>query len=720
MLKKNNKSKKKKLVIITKGKDVAEFYKKQIESLFEDHLDIKTYNTATYNEKNEALKNNESVETADLYLITTDAFSSKKERESKIGKNSDCIELRVDLTEDNISELLELPEGTEAMLVNMSSVMAKEVISRLSQLGINHIKFVPVYPEIETYPNLDIAVTPGEHRFVPPGVGRIIDIGHRSIDIETIVELALKLNKEGLLETQSFTRYFEKMANKNYSIDRLYGKSRRLESQFERLLSALDDGIIGIDEDRRIFAINEKALSIIGCDKDYVREKKVKDIIPEINEYLENILKSYDKTSINRENKRDTKVIKLNSSNINTSVFPIYKNERNIGTFIKLNRFLEEETRQQGARMQLLTKGHCAKYKFSDIIGNSNAMKEAVSIAEKMAVTSAPIMIEGESGTGKELFAHAIHNSSQRRSKPFIALNCAAMPDNLLESELFGHEEGAFTGAKKGGKLGLFEFAHTGTLFLDEIEAMSSALQVKLLRVLQEREVMRLGGHRIISVDVRIIAATNRNIEDMVSKGDFRKDLYYRLNTIQIEIPPLRDRKEDISLLIESMKNKIGGKYKIAGEVMKFFEQYAWEGNARELQNYIEYFTYLDKELIEMGDLPPNLKKKINAGFLEKFSHDHVFSKMGCSKTGKNGLKNGNSSTIKSYLEEEKVLFVIEEIKIASQNKKGIGRRAISKNAEIKGLKLSEQEVRTIMDKLENMGIIKKNLGRSGSELVIK
>lgn len=273
---------------------------------------------------------------------------------------------------------------------------------------------------------------------------------------------------------------------------------------------------------------------------------------------------------------------------------------------------------------------------------------------------------------------------------------------------------------KKCGKLGLFEFAHTGTLFLDEIEAMSSALQVKLLRVLQEREVMRLGGHRIISVDVRIIAATNRNIEDMVSKGDFRKDLYYRLNTIQIEIPPLRDRKEDISLLIESMKNKIGGKYKIAGEVMKFFEQYAWEGNARELQNYIEYFTYLDKELIEMGDLPPNLKKKINAEFLEKFSHDHVFSKMGCSTVGKNGLKNGNSSTIKSYLEEEKVLFVIEEIKIASQNKKGIGRRAISKNVEIKGLKLSEQEVRTIMDKLENMGIIKKNLGRSGSELVIK
>lgn len=273
---------------------------------------------------------------------------------------------------------------------------------------------------------------------------------------------------------------------------------------------------------------------------------------------------------------------------------------------------------------------------------------------------------------------------------------------------------------KKCGKLGLFEFAHTGTLFLDEIEAMSSALQVKLLRVLQEREVMRLGGHRIISVDVRIIAATNRNIEDMVSKGDFRKDLYYRLNTIQIEIPPLRDRKEDISLLIETMKNKIGGKYKIAGEVMKFFEQYAWEGNARELQNYIEYFTYLDKELIEMGDLPPNLKKKINAGFLEKFSHDHVFSKMGCSTVGKNGLKNGNSSTIKSYLEEEKVLFVIEEIKIASQNKKGIGRRAISKNVEIKGLKLSEQEVRTIMDKLENMGIIKKNLGRSGSELVIK
>lgn len=682
---KNKKSGKKSIIIVTKGMDVSDFYKKQIEKLFTDSVEVKSYSTTIYAKDNSVCENTRSIEKGDIYLITTDAFTSQKRRQDKLGQDVDYIELKVDLTENNIKELLELEDGTKAMLVNMSSVMAKEVISRLSQLGINHINFVPVYPNMEEIPDIELAVTPGEQRFVPKNVKRVIDIGHRSIDIETIVELALKLEREDLLESERFKNYFQKMAKKNYSIDRLYGKSSRLETQFERLLSALDEGILALDEKLNIFAVNEKALFILNLKEKDIIGLNIKRFIPQLD--LANIDK-------------ETKVININGTNISITIFPTYKNNKNIGAFIKLTIFSEDETKQQKARLQLLAKGHTAKYTFKDIVGNSNSMNEAIKIAKKMAVTVAPILIEGESGTGKELFAHAIHDSSKRRDNPFIAINCAAMPDNLLESELFGYEEGAFTGAKKGGKLGLFEFAHTGTLFLDEVEAMSPALQVRLLRVLQEHEVMRLGGHRIINVDVRIIAATNINLEDLVNLGQFRKDLYYRLNTIQIEIPPLRERKEDLELLINYMKRKIEADYSISDEVMEVFFGYSWDGNARELQNYIEYFSYLDKKEIRLDDMPPNLKKKI-----KKVINQPYIDKI-------NPKINPNP-----YLEIPKVKFVISEIENANKNDMNVGRRSISKKSLEVGVNLSEQEVRTILDKLEKLGLIEKNIGRKGCVL---
>ena len=178
-----------------------------------------------------------------------------------------------------------------------------------------------------------------------------------------------------------------------------------------------------------------------------------------------------------------------------------------------------------------------------------------------MAATDSPVLLMGETGTGKELMAHALHQASRRADGPFIAINVAAMPENLLESELFGYEEGAFTGAKKGGRPGLFEFAHQGTLFLDEVEGMSLSMQVKLLRVLQEGEIMRVGGGSIIRVDVRIVAATNESLEEKIQEGSFRKDLYYRLNALTVEIPPLRKRGDDIFLLLDYLYAENGRKF---------------------------------------------------------------------------------------------------------------------------------------------------------------
>ncbi len=233
-----------------------------------------------------------------------------------------------------------------------------------------------------------------------------------------------------------------------------------------------------------------------------------------------------------------------------------------------------------------------AKYTFDDIVGNNKLLIAAIEKAKKAAYTPATVMLRGESGTGKELFAHAIHNESNRKFNQFVRVNCAALSENLLESELFGYEEGAFTGAKKGGKKGIFEQASGGTIFLDEIGEISLSTQVKLLRVLQEREVVRVGGTKPINIDVRIIAATNMDLERAMIEGKFRRDLYYRLNVIPIIIPPLKERKDDIYHLTLDFIQKYNQQYgrrvvDISDEAIDILKEHDWPGNVRELENAI-------------------------------------------------------------------------------------------------------------------------------------
>jgi Nif-specific regulatory protein len=261
-----------------------------------------------------------------------------------------------------------------------------------------------------------------------------------------------------------------------------------------------------------------------------------------------------------------------------------------------------------------------SRYSFQGIVGSSSKMQEVFKIVERVANSNATVLIRGESGTGKELIARAIHYSSPRAAKPFIAVSCAALPETLLESELFGYEKGAFTGAV-GQKAGRFELAHQGTLFLDEIPEISPAMQVKLLRVLQEREFERVGGTKTIRVDVRLIAATNRDLEQLVAEGHFRPDLYYRLQVIQIFLPPLRERTEDIPLLVQHFiekYNKENGKSVkgVSNETMDILMKYHWPGNVRELENVIERGVVLadtDAELITPDLLPSGLVAAVSS-----------------------------------------------------------------------------------------------------------
>ena len=252
----------------------------------------------------------------------------------------------------------------------------------------------------------------------------------------------------------------------------------------------------------------------------------------------------------------------------------------------------------------------------SEIIGASQEMRQVFDMIEKVKDTDGTVLLIGESGVGKELVAKAIHYGSKRAENPFIAINCGALPDELLESELFGYEKGAFTGAVSR-KTGLFEAANGGSVFLDEVSSISPRMQVKILRFLQERSFIRLGGKETISVDVRIIAATNEDLRESVNKGSFRKDLYYRVNVIPVEIPPLRERRDDIPLLIrhfiEKFSSKTGKKISgISKEAEDMLVRYKWEGNVRELENGIERaITITDDEIIGTDDLPDDVKNKI-------------------------------------------------------------------------------------------------------------
>lgn len=585
----------KKVIVISCDQKAGQFHANELQVLFEKRVEVRALNVYSIQRK--------GILKADLYCITTDALEQLPNFYKQINSDIPIVVMHVTFSKKNLQQITSIPENEKVLLVNLNEPMAQEAITKLIQLGINHINFIPYFPgsNLKITEEIRYAITPDERRFVPQNIINIIDVGQRRMDNETLVEIALKLKMYDLWEDKKWKRHFAEIASNSYNFDELFGRALRLESGFQSVIDIMDIGILGINELGNIFIYNKKAEEILKKNISSIMTQDANKIFPFLP--LDEAKKTLRKI--------DARLIKINENLVTIGIYPINHSQKNIGFLIMLQYFKEEEEKQHRVRTQLLNKGHTAKYTFDDILGTSNAIEKVKKIAEKMAKTKSSILITGESGTGKELFAQAIHNASDRKNKPFIALNCAALPENLLESELFGYVDGAFTGAKKGGKLGFFEFAHQGTLFLDEVEGMTPILQVKLLRVIQEQEVMRLGDNRLISIDVRIIAATNRNLEELMTKGEFREDLYYRLSTLPIELPPLRERTEDIFPLIEKFSKENGANFILSDEVRKIFENHYWHGNIRELKNCIEYFYFLDKRIIEWEDLPPSFLKKI-------------------------------------------------------------------------------------------------------------
>jgi len=299
--------------------------------------------------------------------------------------------------------------------------------------------------------------------------------------------------------------------------------------------------------------------------------------------------------------------------------FPVFSHGEISGMVLHFEELKQIERIEQKVKNEFYNKGLVAKYNFEDIFGQSEAILMAKEYAKGFAKHGSNILIYGESGTGKELFAQSIHNSSMRKSGPFVAVNCGALPTNLLESELFGYVGGAFTGASKNGKKGLLELAHKGTIFLDEISEMDLMGQVRLLRVLEERVISRLGDDRVIPVDLRIIAASNKNLRKLVEEGKFREDLYYRLNVLMLKIPPLRERGEDIRILAEQFLQRFGERNKKQVELnkaaMQVLEHYHWKGNVRQLRNFCERLVIISDQRVLGADF---VTRQLNDSYFEK------------------------------------------------------------------------------------------------------
>jgi sigma-54 dependent transcriptional regulator, acetoin dehydrogenase operon transcriptional activator AcoR len=625
--------------------------------------------------------------TADLVLLSS--FTLYQDVKKHIRNDAEIIIADHTLMKEGTDKIKRLPNGTRAMLVNINYKVCIESILMIHQLGFRNLELIPVYPESVPAGDIDLAITPGETGLVPGSAKKVIDIGHRVFNISTIADIATKLDRMGILESDAFHAYSKSIAPPSLALDNILGDNQILNKQLDTLLNIVDKAIIITNAKGTIHSYNASAERIVGLRKEKMIGENAMKMMPDIP--YSQVLTSGKEVN--------QKLINLNGSTIAVKVTPIIIGGNLYGAASTFERFTEIEESQHKLRVQLIGKGHKARYTFDDILGSSPRIMDCKKIARRMANSTSSILIMGESGTGKELFAQAVHNHSDRKEYQFVAINCAALPESLLESELFGYVRGAFSGAKKEGKMGLFELAHKGTLFLDEIGEISPTIQVRLLRVLQERSFMRIGGDEVISVDVRIIAATNSNLEKLVSQNQFRQDLYYRLKVLPLNIPPLRERKEDILPLIEVYKRKLKADFNLGEEAETRLLNSDWHGNVRELINCVEYLSNIDEQQVSVRHLPitPN---------------SNPFRKPSETKTG----------LVEELLKDERhnlpeVIFVLESLDRAYINRERIGRRSLADKSSERGLFLTEQEIRSILLRLQHHQLVSIKKGRGGTKI---
>lgn len=668
--------------IITLAEKSGEFYKEQIQFLFDNKVEVQNFSF----EKN----NVGEIKNFNVVLVSTSY--QHEQIKDYLSENTNVVIGKVTLSRYSFNMLKERHYPTKAMFVNQNLEMCIESISLIYSMGFKNFEFVPVYPGIENVPDLDIAFTVGEVGLVPDTVKEIVDLGDRILDKNTIVELAYALSMEYILSNNKIKQYFDNAISTDQSVELLLGQSNALEHTIVNLLDVLDKGVILINKNQIITKVNDYVLKKFPIARELVEGKVCSDVFPDL-----------DFSNTRRDGlNTDSTIFRFNKNIYGCSVHPIeHMDELNSGFIVIVEDFKTTERKQNSLRLKLLDKGHIAKYCIDDIKYKSKEMEKVVEVVRKVSLSEASVLIMGESGTGKELLAQSIHNISSRRNSHFIAINCAALPESILESELFGYMPGTFTGALSKGKIGIFEMANNGTLFLDEIGDLSLNLQSRLLRVLQEREIMRLGGDEIIPVNIRVLAATNNNLIEKVKRNEFRKDLFYRLNVLPLRIPPLRERKEDVQVLIDYFKNSINASFTIMPNAWLRLNQYNWEGNVREVENCVEYLNSLQKECIDITDLPYHILE----------SSDVDFGEVEKANTFKFHVPGKLVPKLDAYL------YVLKILKEFHEKRVHIGRKALSEIAAKDNKFVTEYELRYMLKTLSECGFVYIGVGREGTRI---
>ncbi|MDO4278057.1 MAG: sigma 54-interacting transcriptional regulator [Lachnoclostridium edouardi] len=413
------------------------------------------------------------------------------------------------------------------------------------------------------------------------------------------------------------------------SAARTINMERTRSSLFHTILNNSEEAMIAISEDGKVLAVNNQTYRTFQLST----TERVE------GQPVEKVYRKFNWRKAGREAGDSAELIEFKGKKFYVEYQKIIDDSAGSGMLIAVRSTEKIQETESKIRQSLTDQGLTAKYTFEDIKGISQGMRDNVRMARRYSHVDSNVLIMGETGTGKELFAHSIHQESSRSGEPFVALNCAALPENLLESELFGYEPGAFSGASKNGKVGLFELAHRGTIFLDEIGELPISLQAKLLRVLQEKEIRRVGSDRVKPIDVRVISATNINIEKQIEEGQFRSDLYYRINLLDLVIPPLRERKEDVQELVDfyltqfacEMKRRIP---RVSKGAARMLMEYDWPGNVRELRNICEKLIVLsdtaeigEEELMQLK-IFKDYQKRISKKQEKKDNYDEIYEQL--------------------------------------------------------------------------------------------
>ena len=578
-----------------------------------------------------------------------------------------------------VSKLYEVPEGSSVLVVNKLYDTATQAIEQLIGAGITHLRFYPYYPGMDNWNSAcKYVITFGEKQLIPEGEFEIIDLGIRPIDINTCIEISMELNIYEKVKHTLTSVFFRPSLRLLYHYSQEYSRNLFLTNKLQQLLNIFKSGIMLLDQDGKISFYNRKAEQLLHIKDNY--SSHIKSILDKSKSYGKDFFITIDDKSYH---------IEIDSNSFGDD----------LGTIIVIEDIKNIEKIEKSYRHSLHERGLTAKYTFNNIIYKSKKMEQLIMKARQFAKSDSTILIEGESGTGKELIAQAIHNASGRSEEAFVAVNFAALSENLCESELFGYEEGAFTGAKKGGKKGLFALAHKGTIFLDEIGDATINIQKKVLRAIQERQILPVGGSQVIPVDIRIIAATNRDLQAMVNEGLFRQDLYYRLSVLPLRLPSLRERPEDIfPLFINILKNQFGiNLEKFPKALKEELERYKWPGNVRELRNVAEYMAnFIQLNFDWEEELLSIIRNKINKTMDANDAHAEAI--------------------IRRLEEQSQILNFISILKTLDSPPFKWTRKRLCEALENSGVSMSESQVKRHLLVLKELGLIQATTG-SGTHI---